>query len=379
MKVLFLTRGGDLMTGKKDGGALGTLRNLEMLKQICGDNNVIIDIIADNKKEEISHVNYFKGYRNLLCRYIDYISLKTLPKNTEKKIVRHINELKPDIIFFDGSVYGQVIKNRLIKNMKTIVFFHNVERQYTWDQVKKHSILCLPRYIATRYNEKRMALYGQKIICLNNRDKKLITKYYSRDVDLMIPVTFQDTYYSCNTSEVIARKGDFILLYIGSYYIHNYTGLIWFINNVIPYVNAKLVIVGKNMEKIKKKIVISDKIIVVGTVDELAGYYAMADAMVMPIFMGGGMKVKTAEALMYGKTIFASRESLEGYEVARVKNVNECNSAQEFISAISECIDSGTNQKFNLNVRQIFLNNYCTEKYIPMLGQLIDKMYNNRE
>ena len=36
-------------------------------------------------------------------------------------------------------------------------------------------------------------------------------------------------------------------------------------------------------------------------VDDLAPYYKKAAAVIMPIFMGGGMKVKTAEALMNGK------------------------------------------------------------------------------
>lgn len=37
--------------------------------------------------------------------------------------------------------------------------------------------------------------------------------------------------------------------------------------------------------------------------------------MVMPIFSGSGMKVKTAEALMYGKFLIGTKEAFEGYEI----------------------------------------------------------------
>lgn len=373
VKLLFLTRSENFPAYKQDGGALVTLRNFEMIKQICGNDNVIVDVIYNKESGESTEVNYYKAYTNIVSRYISYMCLRVFPKKTEKQIIKHIIELNPDIIFFDGSIYGQIIKNKFIRKKKTVIFFHNVEQQYTWDQVKNYSLLCLPRYFAARHCEKKMIIYGRKLICLNNRDRELISQYYGKDTDLMLPVTFRDTYHNNNISEQKSQGGEFVLLYIGSYFVHNYKGLLWFLNNVMPFVNAKLVVVGKNMEKIREKVGVSENIVVAGTVEELGKYYTAADAMVMPIFMGGGMKVKTAEALMYGKTIFASKEALEGYEVAHVSNITECNSAEEFISGISKCIASGVNQKFNSNVRQVFLENYCTEKYIPKLGQLINE------
>lgn len=371
MKVLFLTRG-DFLEDRKDGGALGTLRNYEMIQRIYGKENVFIDSIFHKKMENTVQTKYWRGYGNLLSTYLGYFCLRDrIPRKTERKIVKHIGKLKPDIIFFDGSTFGQIIRHKEAGKRKTIVFFHNVERQYTWDQVKNYSVLCFPRYVATRYNERKMARHGDKIICLNERDRNLIARYYQRKADLMMPVTFFDTYSPGDKDEAAQESRDFTLLYIGSYYIHNYTGLIWFIEKVLPYVDAKLVVVGKNMEQLEKKIPVSDKIRIEGTVDELSSYYAKADAMVMPVFMGGGMKVKTAEAMMYGKMIFASKEALEGYETAGQKNIRECNSADEFIKAISDCITSGTNKKFHEDVRQIFLDKYNTEKYIPILEQIM--------
>ncbi len=39
----------------------------------------------------------------------------------------------------------------------------------------------------------------------------------------------------------------------------------------------------------------------------------MTDIAVVPIFYGGGMMTKVAEALMYGKNILATSRTLNGY------------------------------------------------------------------
>lgn len=72
-----------------------------------------------------------------------------------------------------------------------------------------------------------------------------------------------------------------------------------------------LEIVGKGFEELKNQLTRSN-VKVIGGVDSLEPYYENAAAVVMPILYGDGMKVKTAEAMMYGKVIFASEEALEG-------------------------------------------------------------------
>ena len=90
----------------------------------------------------------------------------------------------------------------------------------------------------------------------------------------------------------------------------------------------------------------------------LEDYYDQADAMVMPIFVGDGMKVKTAEALMYGKPMFATDEALEGYDVEGISGIYRCNSAKEFIDMINEQIINGYSEE----VRKLFVHNYSTER-----------------
>jgi hypothetical protein len=85
--------------------------------------------------------------------------------------------------------------------------------------------------------------------------------------------------------------------------------------------------------------------------------------------MGGGMKTKTAEALMYGKTIFATSESLQGYDINE-KTGKQCNTAGEFIDAIHRHIGSNA-PKLNTRARQLFLEKYSTTSTMNIFKQLL--------
>ena len=98
----------------------------------------------------------------------------------------------------------------------------------------------------------------------------------------------------------------------------------------------------------------------IGTVDDLAPYYYEADCVVIPIFYGDGMKVKTAEAMMYGKRILATKEALEGYVYQGVKGINRCETAIEFIEEISKLKKESIT--VCTEVRKNYLEYYDTSK-----------------
>lgn len=97
----------------------------------------------------------------------------------------------------------------------------------------------------------------------------------------------------------------------------------------------------------------------IGGVNSLQNYYNIASAVVMPIFIGDGMKVKTAEAFMYGKTVFATNEALEGYDVKGIEGIHICNTAEEFINSLNNEHRYG----FRQEVRDAFLDRYCTRAW----------------
>ena len=370
MKVLFFTRF-DFKHGRKDGGLEISYRNYSLIESYFGLNNVKLCIVTPYAHEEQEkNVTYFYNKDNIFYNYLSYFMLKDriLPA-VEKEIVNYINSYSPDMIFWDGSTFGQLL-SKLKVRPKSVIYFHNIERQYTWEQVKKHSWLCIFRYLATVYNEKKIIRYTPNYICMNERDEKLLYDLYGAKPNFIMPATFSDSYDE-TIVEKEKEKESFELLFIGSYFAHNYKGLIWFIEEVLPEIECSLIVVGKNMERLRKQ-VRSEKVKIIGTVESLDQYYREADAMVMPIFMGGGMKVKTAEALMYGKTIFASTEALQGYDVDGIDNIYRCDSKADFIKSTEKYMKSDKKQKMNRQIREIFIEKYCTNSYYSKFKEYID-------
>ena len=132
------------------------------------------------------------------------------------------------------------------------------------------------------------------------------------------------------------------------------------------------------MEKYKEKFEkMNSKVKVLGTVDSLDEYYLNADVVIAPIFSGGGMKVKTAEALSYGKTIFGTKEAFEGYEVDYDKIGGLCNTKEEFIEKINKYIkwwEENNKPKFNEYSKTIFKEKYSYESSLEKFKKLFREL-----
>jgi len=129
-------------------------------------------------------------------------------------------------------------------------------------------------------------------------------------------------------------------------------------------------IVGKGFET--EKHLERDNFKIVGTVDGVESYYEKADFVIAPIFKGAGMKVKVAEAMMYGKTVVGTKEAFEGYsDVGQYGKI--CADASDFIQVINS-MDFLTG--YNPIARQYFLDLY---EYEAVKGKLRNLLYDEEE
>jgi glycosyltransferase involved in cell wall biosynthesis len=111
------------------------------------------------------------------------------------------------------------------------------------------------------------------------------------------------------------------------------------------------------MEKIKEEEPIMHDVEVIGSVPDLTPYINEADIMILPIFKGSGMKVKTCESLMFGKNILGTDEAFEGYDADYERIGGKCNTADDFIGKINDFIAS-PRPRFNTYSRQLYLERY---------------------
>jgi hypothetical protein len=278
-----------------------------------------------------------------------------------KKIIKKI---KPKWIFLCSSQYGRLIQyiKKCYPRATIITYFHNIEKKYARDYLNVKKPQTLLFYFLCWFNEYKAVKYSDICICINKRDSELMKTIYNREGDLIIPVSIDDTIIDDNIkkiswlySRIYSRKA----LFVGSNFFGNTQGLLWFIKNVLPFVDMKLQIVGSGMSK---AFVQTEKTEVYDFVDDLSSFYFAADFIILPIISGSGMKTKTAEALMYGKAIIGTKEAFEGYDLFAVDKMFVCQSADDFITAIKDIYENNEIFYFNKDIRNIFLTLYSTEK-----------------
>jgi glycosyltransferase involved in cell wall biosynthesis len=361
MKVVIVTQM-DIFENLNYGGVIEANRHYQMCCDIYGKEEVgVIIVTSDNTKKSNDRIKYIYQKHSTLDVVINCLALRVeMDKKTEKNIAELVDLMNAEIVFFEASFWYRSLK-LLKKNRKTIVFMHNIEKNYAWNRVKYKSILTLPRYFACSYNEKKILKEADKVICLTDRDSSGIKKMYGRNADMLLPITFQDQ-FNIEKIQRYEKSEELQLLFVGSNFPPNAKGILWFVEKVMPKLkNCHLTIVGKGMEEYRNQIE-NDKITVVGTVNNTSEYYYKADAMVMPIFWGDGMKLKTAEAMMYGKMIFATTEALVGYDIEKVTHIYTCNNENEFEGKINQVIDGKKYTKFYEDVRDNFLAHYETKQ-----------------
>jgi glycosyltransferase involved in cell wall biosynthesis len=83
------------------------------------------------------------------------------------------------------------------------------------------------------------------------------------------------------------------------------------------------------------------RIEVVGFVDSLAGLYAQADCVVVPITEGAGSPVKFVEALAYGVPVIATPKAARGLDVVAGVHYREGGDATTLAQAIVEVLRDG--------------------------------------
>jgi len=374
MKAVYITTE-DILGPAKTGEQQFCKRNFLLIQQALGAENARAIVLSKNPELlscKFPNVTVFFTKRGNLS-ILRYSLQKRLQfsEKLETQVLANIMSQECDIVFIKSTLLGN-LQARLPKEIKQVVLMNAIIKDYIREQAAlRPYILLLKRSFI--HNESLSIHNADLLIVLNKRDATQLKKYYDYDADLILPLTIEDTFSETCEAKAVVTSNKLQLLFVGSLYSSNVHGITWFIQKVMPHVNAELAVVGKGFEKLKSKLS-RDNVNIVGTVETLSGYYHKAHAVVSPILVGNGMKVKTAEALMYGKPMFATDEALEGYEIDDLDYIFRCNSPQQFITTINRYSEREEYEPFCIKIREKFLEKYDSSIYSFALRDILDKI-----
>jgi glycosyltransferase involved in cell wall biosynthesis len=148
----------------------------------------------------------------------------------------------------------------------------------------------------------------------------------------------------------VARQeaGPPTVLHLGTmFWPPNIYGVLWFAREVLPLIHqrepeARFVVVGKDPPAQVQALATDPRIDVTGYVDQLAPYLAAADAFVVPLHAGSGMRVKILDAWMWGLPVVSTPIGAEGIEVEHGANVLIAGDARAFADATLRLLNDET-------------------------------------
>lgn len=349
--------------------------HLKALQELYKENLYIVDLRTEGIKK-ISDRRINLGVMSKKEKVLRTLELNTWYLTNERinTICNIIERKNIKKIFIDESAFGKLVRKikKKFPEVVVVTFYHDIGKILYSQWLKNKGIKYLPDYIGSMYGEKLNQKYSDCNLVLNQRDYKVFEKVYHKKPEGLLPAAVEEPDFSLIKAVEFdfSKKGDKdrYILFVGSKYYPNIVGLSWFVKNVFLNLSDKfkLIVIGRGMECVREDYKDNNRIFIVGGVKFLAPFYNNADIVIAPLFDGGGMKQKTAEALAYGKTFVGTKESLYGYEDALQVNHNgekivfSEDSAEEQVK-IFELIDKKNLYGRYKKLTDLFKDNYSKD------------------
>ena len=268
--------------------------------------------------------------------------------------VEHLNNL----LHFDAIVLQYIRLSRLLTYTsipKKAIYTHDV---FSYKDLRTGA----PFYEACNAHEEAKALQRCPNIFAIQEEEATYYNY-------LAPKSKIYTVYSHFEYHHQPEIGNKNILFLASRMEFNVNGILWFLDNAWPMIvnqdpELKLIIGGTVCEKIPK-----DKysnLILLGRVDSLDNFYQRGDVVINPVFQGTGLKIKTFEALSYGKTVIVHPHSSQGIYQRDAAPLLFATNPTDWVNIISDIYLK------RIQVQEIKQKD---EKYIQEMNKYINSQY----
>lgn len=391
MKILYLTS----FIPKKNASQAGVNVTFDIIKTIKNNyNDVNMDVAGLINEEE------YNTDSKCDLEYIDnkyFIPIKKVSKiknvllNLGKPIIcsvrydksminllkKIINKNKYDYVLIDYTqniAYIDVIKE-INPNLKVAIVEHDVsflsfERKYkNCSNIIKKYLLKMEYKRIFKY-EREMLLKYDYVFTLNYKDSNLLEGL--DNVGVITP------YFNRFELSKISHDSFNIMFWGAMNRKENEDAVIFFINDIWPYINkkdynVKFYIVGsKPTDKIKS--LESDDIIVTGFVEDPKDYFNIMDLSVIPLRYGAGIKIKVLESLAAGIPVITTDVGAEGINIINEKSALISNESRGFIKNINNLLENrGKLNELECEGLKLIKNNYDVSGNIKTIKKFIDR------
>jgi glycosyltransferase involved in cell wall biosynthesis len=174
------------------------------------------------------------------------------------------------------------------------------------------------------------------------------------------------------------------LLFFGAIdYYPNTDGVLYFLKDVFPklvarYPRLRLSIVGRRPpEAILAQR--SANVEVTGVVDDVRVWLDQADAVVVPLRIGGGTRLKILEAMAMGKAVVSTTLGAEGLDAVPGRDILLADDADAFVSQVGRLLDDrAMESSIGASARRFVSGRYSWKAAVERLSMFYDELLDSR-
>jgi polysaccharide biosynthesis protein PslH len=214
------------------------------------------------------------------------------------------------------------------------------------------------------------------ITLTSRRDEELVRKDVPGTRTAVVPNGVDLKEFSATT-----QGGDSdVLLFFGAInYYPNQEAITHFIDNVFPLIrerrpNAKFRIIGPGApESVLARQ--GNGVEVVGMVDEVSPHIDAATAVVVPLRIGGGTRLKIVEALAKGKPVISTRLGAEGIDVVHDEHLLLADEPRDFAAEVERVLsDPALRTRLGVSGRRLMEDRYSWRSIVAGLEQFYERI-----
>jgi glycosyltransferase involved in cell wall biosynthesis len=330
------------------GGSMGSRSKMELLSNHFDVTTVSFPRQQDRNDALRADIE-LQGTTSKMATVLANVGLLSgrLTWSAMKQLKQIIASREHDLVFLDTSYYGWIARYCRRIGIPCVAMIHNVEYDFEVNRLKSGQWAYFPSFLAAWVNERLTTRFVNALISLHKEDALRLKAVYGREAEFHWPVLMKDT-LAADAVLAPARdaQGTVRILFVGTSFYGNMEAVLFFINKVMPLIDrsvpVEFQIVGRGFEQHKDLEKLDPRVRIYGKVDSVEAFYQGAGIVVAPIFSGAGMKVKIAEAMMYGKPVIASQFALVGYEQSVDQdNLIRCDTPAQFADAVKRLVSAG--------------------------------------
>jgi glycosyltransferase involved in cell wall biosynthesis len=264
----------------------------------------------------------------------------------QRALDRMLSSKRYDVVQFEFSwMTGFRFDNRAKSAPVFVLDEHNIE----YDILKRtaRSSGTLPRVIYNSLNWRKLAREERDawrrfdgVALTSRRDELLLHEEMPTVRTSVIPNGVDVQAFA----PVVGQSEPGMLLFFGAInYQPNHDGVLFFIDHIFPKIrarnpNARFCILGPGAreEVLSRQ---GNGVEILGMVDEVAPYIDRASAIVVPLRIGGGTRLKIVEALAKGKAVISTRLGAEGLDVVHDQHLLLADEPEEFAREVARVFD----------------------------------------